>query len=127
MLAIHIDESFVSTAANFLNVTNYSFHRVNLDIPEPAEQVQHKPASDEDLAKAKTKKSVPKLVPKPSSAFTARYVLFSSAVNFPLVDLPRNLFLTEFREEHGENASADDFSKAWKGMDKTKLKVFFPF
>jgi len=39
----------------------------------------------------------------------------------------RNLFLIEFRNEHGDNASADDFSKAWKGLDKTKLKVFSPF
>jgi hypothetical protein len=61
---------------NFSNVTNILFNREDLDIPEPAEQIQHKPASDEDLAKAKNKKIVQKRVPKPNSALTARYVLF---------------------------------------------------
>jgi hypothetical protein len=62
------------------NITN-SFYRENLDIPRPAEQIQHKPASDEDVAKANLKNRK-KLVPKPTSAMTAWYVLFSRSFAF---------------------------------------------
>jgi hypothetical protein len=113
---------------DFSNTTNL-FCRENLDIPRPAEEIQHKPASDEELAKAnlKNRKSTHKPVPKPTAAMTARYV-FIVLAKFVFIGFFsfRNLFLTEFRDQHADidNASADDFLKAWKGIDKTKLKVF---
>ena len=35
----------------------------------------------------------------------------------------RNLFLADFRLEHGDNATAEGFAKAWKEISKEKIKV----
>ncbi|KAM6491742.1 hypothetical protein JOM56_012782 [Amanita muscaria] len=82
----------------------------DLDIPTPAEEIAYKPPSTEELAKAKAakqKKVVQKPVPKPTGAVTAR-----------------NLFLIDFRNEHGDNATANDFNTAWKNISEDKLKEY---
>ncbi|KAM6502663.1 hypothetical protein JOM56_002640 [Amanita muscaria] len=82
----------------------------NLDIPAPAEEIAYKPPSAEELAKAKAakqKKVARKLVPKPTTALTVR-----------------NLFLIDFRNEHGDNATAEDFNAAWKSITEDKTKEY---
>jgi len=100
---------------------------VDLNIPGPSEAVPHKPASVEQIAQAKAakqKKGPPKPAPKPTGAITTRYVpRYLSTVVASDVYYYRNLFLADFHREHGNNATAEDFTKAWKGISKEKLQV----
>lgn len=45
---------------------------MNLNVPEPDEQVPYKPASDEQIAKAAKKKKEPAKAPMPTASMTAR-------------------------------------------------------
>ena len=54
----------------------YIYDSADLHIPGPSEQVAHKPASNEQVLKAKAvkqKKGAPKPAPKPTAAITTRY------------------------------------------------------
>jgi hypothetical protein len=77
------------------------------------------------VAKAKANKKGPsKPAPKPTAAITIRRVpiywltaLLSNSDHF------RNMFLTDFHREHGDNATAEGFAKAWKEISKEKSQV----
>ena len=68
--------SCIVLLAIMINSPADDFYSADLHIPGPSEQVAHKPASNEQVLKAKAvkqKKGAPKPAPKPTAAITTRY------------------------------------------------------